>query len=349
MASASDSVQKKKVLVTGATGFLGRNVLVALGARPDTIPIAACRNPERLAMNARVEVRAGDLRDASYRRAVVQGVDVVCHAGTWGSFWGHEALERTQFFEPALDLIERSIESGVQRFLLASTVAIGPTPKGGEPVDDFATATHTGFWPHLDRLVDLDFYMRENTGRGMQMVCMRLGHFVGRGNARGMIPALVPRLRTRLVPWLGGGQKRLALVADTDLGEAFALASVAAGLADYESFHVTGGEFPTAREVFEFVAGATGSPRPWFSVPFGVGYAFAWLMEALHPILPGSSPFLTRSIVHVSEDWYCPTDYTRSKIGFVPRRDWRVAAREALRELELEGYPWPLLAQRGEP
>src|SRR5690606_21207061 len=191
---------------------------------------------------------------------------------------------------------------------------------------------HTGFWPHLDRLVDLDLYMRENTGRGMQMVCMRLGHFVGRGNARGMIPALVPRLRTRLVPWLGGGRKRLALVADTDLGEAFALASVAEGLSDYESFNVCGAESPTAREGFELVADTTGSPRPWLSVPYAVGYAFAWLMEALHPLLPGSSPFLTRSIVHVAEDWYCPTDYARRKLGFVPRKDWRHAAREALLE-----------------
>lgn len=336
---------RKRVLVTGATGFLGRHVLNALAGRSDVDVIAACRSPERIDSDFRGEVRPGDLLDPAYRMAVVQGIDVVCHAGTWGSFWGHEALERTHFFAPTLDLLERAIDAGVGRFLLASTVALGAAPTNGEAVGDFSPPQHTGFWPHLDRLVDLDRYMRENAGRGMQMVCMRLGHFVGKGNERGMVPALIPRLRTRLVPWLGGGRKRLALVADTDLGEAFALASVAPGLADYESFNVCGSEFPTAREVFEFLANETRSPKPWYSVPYGAGYAFAWLMEALHPILPGSSPFLTRSIVHVSEDWYCPTDYATQKLGYVPRKDWREAVREALAELQDKGYPWPLLAQ----
>src|SRR5690606_30042678 len=64
------SVRKKKVLVTGATGFLGRNVLEALRARPDVTPIAACRSPDRLAPDVGVEVRAGDLLDAGYREAV---------------------------------------------------------------------------------------------------------------------------------------------------------------------------------------------------------------------------------------------------------------------------------------
>ena len=179
----------------------------------------------------------------------------------------------------------------------------------------------------------------------MQMVTMRLGHFVGRGNGLGMVSALVPRLRTYMVPWLAGGKKRMALVADTDLGQAFALATVADKLDDYESFNICGPEFPTAREVIGLIASETGSPKPWFSVPYPVGYAFAGLMEMLHPILPGAAPFLTRSLVHVAEDWLCPNDYAGKKLGYAPRKDWRVAVREALAELKAKGYPWPRLKQ----
>lgn len=45
------------------------------------------------------------IRDPDYRRAVVEGVDVVCHTGTWGSFWGNGVQERTDF-EPARDLVD---------------------------------------------------------------------------------------------------------------------------------------------------------------------------------------------------------------------------------------------------
>jgi nucleoside-diphosphate-sugar epimerase len=338
-------VERRRVLVTGATGFLGRNVLGALGRVPGVEPIAACRTPSRLGPRFSGEVRPGDLRDPDYRRTVVKDVDVVCHAGTWSSMWGHEVEERSHFFEPGRDLAEEAIRAGVGRFLLASTVAIGTPTGDGSPVDDFSPTRVTGFWPHLDRLVELDTWMRENSHRGTQMVTMRLGHFVGAGNGVGIVAALTPRLRTRLVPWINGGRNRLPLVADTDLGEAFALAASAGGLDDFESFNICGPDFPTTREVIGFISEETGFPRPWFSVSQPVAQTFGWLMEALHPVLPGRSPFLTRSLVHVARDWFCPGDHATKKLGYVPRKDWRSAVGEALAELKGKGYPWPYLAQ----
>jgi nucleoside-diphosphate-sugar epimerase len=285
--------------------------------------------------------------DASYRREVVKEVDVICSAGNWASMWNHRELERQRFFEPARDLIEQAIRQGVKRFIQTNTVVIGAVAKDEKPLDDFSRTTHTGFWPHLDCLIDLDRYMRDNSTRGTQMVTMRLGHFIGTGNRLGMLPALVPRLKTYLVPWLAGGRKRLPLVADTDLGKSFALATIADGLNDYESFNICGAEFPTLREVVQFIAVEAGVPTPLYSVPYPAGYAFGWLMETLKPILPGSSPFLTRSIVRLCENWVCSNDYARRKLQYLPKKDWRTAVREHLADLKAEGYPWPRLCQPG--
>lgn len=57
-------------------------------------------------------------------------MDVVCHAGTWGAFWGHAELERRQFFEPNRDLIDQAIDRGVRRFVQTSTIAIAARPAG---------------------------------------------------------------------------------------------------------------------------------------------------------------------------------------------------------------------------
>lgn len=334
-----------RVLITGATGFLGGNILRAMRMQSGIEPVAACRRREALPSDFHGEVRVGDLLDPGYRRAVVEDIDVVCHAGTWAAMWNHKALERTRFYEPAKDLIDQAIERGVRRFILASTVVIGAVAHDDTPHDDFSPTRYTGFWPHLDFLIDLDRYMRDRSSRGTQMVTLRLGAFIGAGNRLGMVPALAPRLRTYLVPWLARGRSRLPLVADTDLADAFVRAATADGLNDYESFNICGSEFPTLREVVEFIAAETGFPKPLYSVPYPLGYAFGWLMETLKPLLPGSSPFLTRSIVHLCESWVCPNDYARHKLGYAPKKDWRTAAREHLADLKHQGYPWPRLSQ----
>src|SRR4030065_2931642 len=95
---------KTRVLVTGATGFLGSHILRALAAQHALEPVAACRRPENLPAGFSGEIRAGDLLDPSYRRAGGGGIDVGGHAGTWASMRRHAALERGRSYEPACDV-----------------------------------------------------------------------------------------------------------------------------------------------------------------------------------------------------------------------------------------------------
>lgn len=335
-----------RILVTGASGFLGMNILKAFAKHNHVTIIAACRDKNRLPEFFKGEVREGNLRDPAYRQSVVKDIDIICHAGTWAAMWGHTAQEKENFYHPTIDLIEQAIGAGVKRFLMTSTVAIAKVRKDGSTINDFSQPAYTDFWPHLDRLVDVDTYMKENAHRGLQMVTMRLGHFVGAGNKIGLVPALVPRLKTFMVPWLAGGKSRLPLIADSDSARSYVAAAFADELQEYESFNICGANFPTTREVIEYIADKTGVPKPLFSVPYPAGYLFAWLMEKLFPVLPGKAPFLTRSIVHLSEEWVCDTEYAKMKLGYQPQKDWKTAMNEALDELKTMDYPWLYLAQK---
>lgn len=334
-----------RVLVTGATGFLGGHVLRAVAAAPGLEAVAACRTPSKLPAGWEGETRVGDITDAGYRSAVVKDVDVVCHAASTASMWGHAAAEDRAYLRPTIDLGEQAVAAGARRFIMAGTVVMGaPATASGPAADDAPMRRPPRFWPHLDRLVQVDQWMRANAG-ATSMVMLRLGHFAGPGNTLGLGPALLPRLKTRLVPWIDRGRRRVPLVAGEDMGRAFALAATAEGLAPYESFNICGPSFPTQREVITAMAARASVPAPRLSVPFALAFGAGRFMEALPPWLPGRSPFLTRSIVHLCDDWWCPSDKARDALGYAPEVPWETAVAAQVDELVAAGLPWPRLSQ----
>lgn len=339
----TSATPRTRVLVTGATGWLGRHIVTALQRRAHVDIIAACRRPEALGATPFADVRVGDLRDPSYRVDIVRDIDVVIHAGTWSSFWGHAEQERQMFLEPSLGLIDASAMAGVQRFIAASTVAMGTPAAPDARVPDDDAPVKRGMWPHHDAMVDVENHMRAVAGN-TSMVSLRLGHFMGAGNDMGLVSAIIPRLRTRQVPWVDHGRARLPLVAGEDLGEAFALAATTNRLASFETIAIVGTEQPTAREVFTFVAETAGVPRPAFSVPTSVAYRFGAVTEAIHRFTPAKAPFLTRALVHVGENWHMEAS-AAARIGYRPRVDWRQAIAEDIEQRRAAGFPWPHLAQ----
>ena len=334
----SNAMKKKTVLVTGATGFVGSHVLDALMARKDIETVAACRDPSRLLSGFSGEVRRGDLTDADYVAGVVKGVNVICHAAAWTSLWAHRNQEEHYFRDPTTALIDAAISAGVERFIFDSSIVAAPPRRDGAPIDDHEPGVRPGFWPHMDMVVDIERHMHKHSTLGMKMIVLRAGHFVGARFNLGLASLLIPRLKTHLVPWVSGGSARQSLVAGEDVASAYELAVGADGLKNYEQFNICGPSFPTLREIIGFLHDEAGTPRPYFSVPLAGAYAFGWLMEKLNPVLPGD-PFLTRAIVLLMEDRHAPSDLARSRLGYVPKVDWKTAMRRQLQDEARRGHP----------
>lgn len=321
----------KTILVTGATGFVGSHVLEAFmrQADPEVRVIAACRTPARLPEGCTVEVRVGDLRDPDYLQAMLEGVDVVCHAAAWTSLWNHAADSAALYLQPSLRLLEACIARPVERFVFVSTTsAPGPRALG----DPHAPGLRPAFWPHLANVSRIETAMRAASGGATTCVNLRCGLFAGEHYGLGLLPILLPRLKTHLVPWIKGGRTGMPIIDGSDIGTAFRLAALAEGLSGYESFNIVGSEVPTVREVIGFLHAEFGYPQPHFSVPFPIGYAFAWLMERLDPFVPWE-PLVVRSIVHLLEETHAHNTAATERLDFVPQVDWRTAIRKQLAEM----------------
>ena len=325
-------------VVTGATGFVGSHVLEELSQidHKDLHIIAACRDRRKLIADFNGEVREGDLRDPDYLDRVLTGADIVIHCAAWTSLWGKRKESAALFLEPSLKLIDKALEWKVKRFVFISTTSAA-SPKYS------ADANNPGiprrYWPHLNNVIKIENAMRENLHRDMSMVNLRLGLFAGERYALGLLPILLPRLKTRMVPWVAGGKTGLPIISGKDIGQAVVRAAVVPGLAPYESFNNVGPEVPTARAVINYISNNFGYPRPLFSVPFPVAYIFAWLMEKLDRLVPWE-PLVTRSIIHLLEETHANNDKAHERLGYSPEIHWKEAVHsqiEAMKRNEFKG------------
>jgi nucleoside-diphosphate-sugar epimerase len=331
----------KRILVTGANGFVGSHVLEALQQRSEVQVVAACRDRDKLPTGFHGEVREGDLRDGNYRDAVVKDIDVVCHAAAWSSMWGHTAESRELFLRPSLGLIEAAKLAGVHRFVNTSSISATAPDHSSDPD---SLGVPRPLWPHLSNVIAVENKLREKASPDFQVANLRLGIFAGERYALGLLPILMPRLKTHLVPWVAGGRTGMPIIDGDDIGEAFALAALADGISGFEGFNIIGRETPTVRQVITFLHEAFGLPLPHFNIPFAIAYPFAWLMEKLDPIVPWE-PLVTRSIVLLMEDTGADNSKAERMLGYHPVSDWREAIRKQVLEMQ-ERQPRPMSMAR---
>jgi len=319
----------KTILVTGANGFVGTHILKNLIKQSEITLIAACRDRAKLIPEFEGEVREGDFRDDHYLDSVLDEVDVVCHAMAWTALWGHKRQSDELYYQPTIKFIDKAIEKRISRFINVSTTSAA-SPEHSS--DAMSRGIPRSYWPHLCTVVKIENYLRSKANNITSMINMRLGIFAGEHYSLGILPILLPRLRTHLVPWVAGGKTSLPIIDGQDIGEAMKCAAISEELNGYQSFNIVGKEGPSVREVIEFIHNEFGYPKPHFSVPFFIAYPFAWLMEILDPIVPWE-PLITRSIIHILEETAVDNSRATQTLGYQPVHDWRDAVYKQIQEM----------------
>lgn len=319
----------KTILVTGANGFIGSHTLSYLSQQPDIKLIAACRDRKKLPDDFSGEVREGDIRDESYLASLLDNIDILVNAMAWSSLWGHGKQSDELFYQPSIKLIEKYKKSSASSFINISTTSAAAPDHSADPM---SKGIPRSFWPHLDNVIRIENTLRQLASESKKVVNMRLGIFAGGRYALGLLPILLPRLKTHLVPWVQGGKTHLPITDGRDLGQAMGLAALNNNLQNYESFNIVGPDIPTVHDIILFLHSEFGYPKPHFSVPFSIAYPFAWLMEKLDPIVPWE-PLIARSIVHLLEETNADNDKATAMLGYQPQHDWREAIRLQISEM----------------
>ncbi|MBE9376102.1 NAD-dependent epimerase/dehydratase family protein [Saccharopolyspora sp. HNM0983] len=129
-----------RCLVTGATGFVGSNLVRSLlGAGHDVVATGAPGSTTRYLDDLPLEVRLVDLLDSSQVGTLLEGCDWVFHVAGDTSTWSALTERRRKVnVDAAARLADASLKAGVRRFVHTSTVDVHGYNVDGSPLPERA-------------------------------------------------------------------------------------------------------------------------------------------------------------------------------------------------------------------
>lgn len=308
------------ILVTGASGFLGRRVVAALTERGLRVRamVHTVDLPEEWGDVEPVTATLGD--EDSVARAVA-GVQAVVHCAARVARPGN----RTDFFRDNVNgtgqLLQAARSAGVERFVHMSSIAVyGRNPESG-PIGE-----QVGYDPHPDRRgaytwskIAADRLVQQFGYRtGLRTVILRPGILVGPGGPEFLARLCLGVFRGRVLV-VGRRWVRLPLVHVDDAGRAAAQAVVAPGAK---------GAYNLVDQVLtqdEWLAPRAGrSLRPLYISPHLAAIP-ALGLEAMAWLLRRGSPTLSRyKIRRATDSVRYDTTRARLDLGWTPETGVRV-------------------------
>ncbi len=301
-----------KVLVTGATGFLGAHTVGALIAAGHEV-LAMGRDPERLSgIQARTVL--ADLRDGAAVARACAGVDAVVHTAALSAAWG----KRDDFV--ALNLtgtrhvLDACARHGVRRLVHISSPAVI-----FDGFDQINTPDDAPFPARFSSYYALTKKLAEDAVRAspVEAIILRPKAIYGPGD-RSLLPRLVAAARAGRLPQIGDGQNAIELTYVSDAVGAILLA-LERGQAGRVPYTVTGGQAVRLWDAIRTLLTRLGvsSRLPalplWAALPLASGMEFA-------AGITGREPHLTRYTVNLLARTQTYEIFrARTELGYAPQ------------------------------
>jgi dihydroflavonol-4-reductase len=330
-----------RVLLTGATGFIGSHVareLLSAGyevralVRPATPGTPPRRNP----LDERVQVAPGDLREKDHLRSALDGCEMLVHVAADYRLWAPDS--KTMFATNLIgtrNLLQEALLQRVRRVVYTSTVAACGLSNDGTPGTEETRVN----LQHLAGEYKRSKYYAEREAlsflrNGLPLVIVNPSTPVGPGDVKptptGRI--IVDFLRGRLPAYVNTGLNLIA-VEDCAKGHLLALEKGRVG-----ERYILGNQNLSLKEILGMLAALTGRRAPRFQVPRWLAYAAAYGSELIEGHLLRRAPEVPLNGVRMSSHYmYFDASKAVRELG-LPQSPVEDALARAIAWFRAEGY-----------
>jgi dihydroflavonol-4-reductase len=283
------------ILVTGATGLLGNNIVRDLLARGEQVRILTRELRTTRPLDGLVVERLqGDLRDPQIASEAVEGVQLVIHsAGHVHIGWSQQDLHRSINVEGTRHLAEAARKVQARMVYVSSVNALGLGAKDFEADEDTA---RPGICPcpYVTSKSAAEELVLEQVAQGLDAVIVNPGFMLGPWDWRPSSGRMMLEVATRFVPLAPAGSFNVCDVRDVSAGT---IAAASAGRTGQK--YILGGHNLSYFALWKKMAQVAGKRGPWFPAGPMQRWIGGWWGDLCHR-LTGKEPDLNSAGVWMS-------------------------------------------------
>lgn len=321
-----------KILVTGATGFIGSQLCRALVRDGHEVSAFVRTTSNRSVLqDLPLHYAVGDLMQPETLRLGMQGVEVVFHVGGMVARWTDPDRMVASHIQGTGYVLDAAIDAGVRRLIYTSSVAalgvpsVKPSPEEDTPLLDESHIWNYDptIWPYGYAKHMAEQELLSSRGRGTQILILNPSAVFGPGDIHRAETGIVTRLSRRGLPITLPGGLNVVHIEDVIDGHVAALSHGQPG-----ERYILGGHNITMREMMETIARIAGTSPPRVTIPLAavrpVARLVLWLRrsEAIH---------LRAEMLHLAGYYfYYDTSKARQALGLGAPRSFTSAVQAYL-------------------
>lgn len=295
------NVGSQRVLVTGASGFVGRTLTAALLAQGVTV-VTFSRSPMPPELAEQVTHVESDLLDEKALTEAMAGVAIVFHLASVAHVYGPDQGELQRVVISGTDaVLQAATAAGVPRIVFFSSILARQAEEGSAQATQYGQAKL-----QAEKILQ--------AANAVEAVILRPVNVFGAG-MQGNLQRLINMIGAGRLPPLPALTTRMALVSVTDLAQAALLLAQEPAAAG-STYAIADGTDYRLHEIEAAIYRAWGRRQPSWRCPRVLLYGAALAMEVIGLVRPARRGLGLRTYRNLVADHCIPDTAALEQLGF---------------------------------
>jgi len=261
-----------KCFVTGATGFIGNNLVNALVEKGNQVHVLIrSEKNKNLFNNKNITVFMGDLQNTEMMDAAMKGCDVVFHLAAFANIWSKDkTLPYKTNVQGTQNILETALKNRIKKMVFTSSAATLPPSENSEEVDETFPLPQTYLTDYETTKRKAEQLCVDYCKKGLDVVIVNPPRVFGPGllSKSNSVTIMIKNYLKgtwRIIPGNGKPIGNYTFIDDVINGQILAMQKGIPG-----EKYILGGTNVSFNEFFEIVAQVSGKKRIMFHFPFSL-------------------------------------------------------------------------------